>query len=113
MKLPLWRLIAGILVLLAMASVLAALAPVYFEDYQLRQFIRSLASGPNIAAMSDDALRSAVVARARQLDLPVAASDIQITHAGGKVRLQLKYAVQMDFPLYQVDLHFHPGATSP
>jgi hypothetical protein len=41
MKLPLWRLIAAVIVLLAMASVLFALAPVYFEDYQLRQYVRS------------------------------------------------------------------------
>lgn len=112
MKLPLWRLIAGILVLLVMASVLIALAPVYLEDYQLRQYVRSLTRQPDAARMPDDGIRSEVVARAHQLDLPVAASDIQITHTDGKLQVQLKYAVEMNFPLYQVDLHFHPGATS-
>jgi len=112
MKLPLWRLIAGIFVLLAMASVLIALAPVYFEDYELRQYVRSLVREPNAATMPDDTIRSRVLARAHQLNLPVAASDIQITHTDGKLRLQLRYAVEMNFPLYQVDLHFHPGATS-
>jgi hypothetical protein len=105
MKLPLWRLIAAILVLLAMAGTLLALAPVYFENYQLHQYIRSLPPA------TDDALRSAVLARARQLDLPVQPGDIQIEHPDGKLRIQLKYAVQMDFPLYQVDLHFHPSST--
>ncbi len=112
-KLPLWRLIAAILVLAAMAGILLALAPVYFEDYQLRQYIRSLARAPNAAASPDEPLRSTVLARARQLDLPVEPGDVQISHPNGKLQLQLKYAVQMDFPLYQVDLHFHPGATSP
>lgn len=112
MKLPLWRLIAGILVLLTMATVLIALAPVYFEDYQLRQYVRSLARDPIADATSDNALQSAILARARQLDLPVAASDVQISHPDGKLRLQLNYAVQMDFAVYQVDLHFHPGAAS-
>src|ERR1700691_4798163 len=101
MKLPLWRLIAAILVLLGMAGVLLALAPVYFEDYQLRQYIRSLGPGT-----PDEALRANILARARQLDLPVAPADIQIAHPNGKLRIELKYAVQMDFPLYQVDLHF-------
>jgi hypothetical protein len=110
--LPLWRLIGGILVLVAMGAVLSALAPVYFEDYRLRQYIRSQMRSPDIAAATDDALRKGVLARARQLNLPVASSDIQIARAGGKIQLQLKYAVQMDFPLYQVDLHFHPGAAS-
>lgn len=110
--LPVWRLIAGILVLLTMASVLVALAPVYFENYQLGQYVRSAVRGADAIKTSDDALRSVILTRAKQLNLPVAASDIQIARAGGKVQLQLKYAVQMDFPLYQVDLHFHPGATS-
>jgi hypothetical protein len=112
-RLPLWRLIAGILVLTSLAGVLLALAPVYFADYQLRQYVRSLALDPKSAGMPDDGLRTAVIARARQLDLPVQPADIQISHAGGKLHLQLKYAVQMDFPLYQVEVHFHTNADSP
>jgi len=110
MKLPLWRLIAAVLVLAGMAGILLALAPVYFEDYQLRQYIRSLARSPNAP---DETLRSDVLARAKQLDLPVEPGQVQITHPDGKLHLQLNYAVQMDFPLYQVDIHFHPSATSP
>jgi hypothetical protein len=112
MKLPLWRLIAAILVLLGMAGVLLALAPVYLEDYELRQYIRSLALGPDAATTPDEALRSAILARARQLDLPVDPGDVRITHPDGKLHLQLDYKVQMDFPLYQVDIHFHPSTTS-
>jgi len=112
-KLPLWRLIAAILVLAALAGILIALAPVYFEDYQLRQYIQSIVRAPNAATTPDETLRAAVLARARQLDLPVQRGDVQISHPSGKLRLQLKYAVQMDFPLYQVDLHFHPSAASP
>jgi hypothetical protein len=112
-KLPLWRLIAAILVLAAMAGILLALAPVYFENYRLGQYIRSLAHAPNAATTPDETLRSAVRDRARQLDLPVQLGDVQISHPNGKIQIQLKYAVEMDFPLYQVDLHFHPGATGP
>lgn len=112
-KLPLWRLIAAILVLAVMAGVLLTLAPVYFEDYQLRQYIRSLVRAANSSVTPDETLRAEVLARARNLDLPVEPGDVQISHPDGKLQLQLKYAVQMDFPLYQVDLHFHPGATGP
>ncbi len=93
-----------------MAGVLLALAPVYFEDYHLRQYIRAVVRAPNTP---DEALRAEVLERARQLDLPVQPSDVQISHPDGKLELQMKYAVQMDFPLYQVDLHFPPGATHP
>ena len=57
-------------------------------------------------------LRAAVMARARALDLPVQPGDIQITRPEGKLQLETKYAVQMDFPLYQVDLHFHANGAS-
>ena len=111
-RLPLWRLIAAILVLAGMAGVFAALAPVYFEDFELRQYIRSLAQGANAGTTPDETLRAAVLARARRLDLPVQPGDVRISHPDGKLELQTKYVVQMDFPLYQVDLHFHPSATS-
>jgi hypothetical protein len=109
-KLPLWRLILGVLVLALMATILISLAPVYLENYQLAQYVKSLVRGSNA---TDDALRSAVIAHAHQLDLPVQAGDIQITRREGKVELQTKYAVQIDFPLYQVDLHFHANGTRP
>jgi hypothetical protein len=106
-KLPLWRLISAVLVLCGMAAVLISLAPVYFEDYRLRQDLRQLV---RLQSASDDALRSAVVARARTLDLPVRPADIQINHSDGKTQVDLKYAVEMDFRLYQVDVHFHGNA---
>jgi hypothetical protein len=112
-KLPIWRFIAGILVLLGMAGVLLALAPVYYEDYRLREYVRSLVRGANAPTTSDEALRASVMNRAHELDLPVQQSDVVVSHDAGKLHLELKYVVQMDFPLYQVDLHFHPGATSP
>jgi hypothetical protein len=112
-KLPLWRLIAGIAVLGAMVMVLLALAPVYLEDYQLRQYVHSVARSPGAATITDDTLRTNILNRAHQLDLPVRPSDIAISHdQGGKLHLKIKYAVQMDFSLYQVDLH-PPGASIP
>jgi hypothetical protein len=111
-KLPLWRLIAAILVLVAMVAVLLTLAPVYYEDFQLRQYIQTLTRGTSAATTQDEVLRAAVSDRGRQLDLPIRPEDIQISRTDGKLQVQIKYSVQMDFPLYQVDLHFHPSATS-
>lgn len=110
MKLPLWRLILGVLVLVAMATILISLAPVYIENYELGKDVKLLmrASDPG-----DDALRAAVIRRAHQLDLPVEAGDIQITRRDGKVNLEAKYVVQVDYPLYQVDIHLHANGTRP
>lgn len=108
-KLPFWRLVAGLFVFGSLVSVLIALTPIYFDNYQLQRYLRNVTRHP----AADETLRSEILRRARQLDLPVTGGDIQIGHAGGKVQVQMKYAVEMALPLYRVDLHFHPDATSP
>ena len=108
-RLPLWRLIAALLVVVAMGAVLMALTPVYFEDYQLGQYMKSIARG---SAQQDDAMKTEVLTRARQLDLPVRPDDVQISHPAGRTEMQMRYAVQMDFALYQVDVHFHHSASN-
>lgn len=90
-----------------MAVVLLSLLPVYFENYQLGQYVKQLVHG---TSATDDVLTAAVIARAHQLDLPVRAKDVQITHTDGKLKLETKYAVQIDYPLYQVEVHFHANA---
>jgi hypothetical protein len=109
--LPLWRLIAGIAVFVSMFLVLAGLAPVYMDNYRFQQYLRSVAqAAPRQSATPDDRVKAEVLGRARALDLPVLADQIQITHPNGKLRLEISYAVQMRLGLYQVDLHFHPSA---
>ena len=90
----------------ALIVVLASLAPVYVEDLRLRQYLREIVR----TAAPDDTVRGEVLGRARQLDLPVLPGEVDITHPGGKLRIEIKYAVQMHLTLYQVDLHFHPSA---
>jgi hypothetical protein len=111
-KLPLWRLITASLVLGVMIAILATLAPVYLENYRLGRYVRDLVHTSNAAATPDETLRSQVLAQARQLDLPIQSADVKITRAQSRVEVQIKYAVEMDFPLYQVDVHFHPSASS-
>ena len=112
-RLPLWRLIAGLFVLGSLAAVLVALAPVYFDNFRLQRSLRELTRRAGATAAADETLRSQVLLRARQLDLPVTGADIRIEHDGGKVQVEMRYAVEMTLPLYRVDLHFHPSASSP
>jgi hypothetical protein len=111
--LPLWRLIAGIAVLACFLGVLAALAPVYIDNLWLGRYVRSLAAAPNAVTTPDEILRSEVLQRAAQLNLPVQPGDVLIARRGGKLQLQIKYRVRKDMVLYPVDLHFHPEAGSP
>jgi hypothetical protein len=110
--LPLWRLIAGIAVFAALIAVLASLTPVYLENFRLQQYLRDVVRASGALGTSDDAVRGEVLGRAHALNLPVSGDEIEITHLQGKIRLDIKYAVQMHLTLYQVDLHFHPSAQS-
>jgi hypothetical protein len=103
MKLPLWRLIAGLAVLGIFVVVIVLLAPVYIDNYRLRGYVRQLAAQPAASTESDDALRAEVLDRAHRLDLPVLPADIKITRASGKPHVETTYKVKMTF--YPVDLH--------
>jgi Domain of unknown function (DUF4845) len=111
-KLPAWRLFAALFIFGGMVVVLLLLAPVYLENLRLGWYVRDLVHAPGAAVTPDETLRSSVLARARQLDLTVNPGDVQITRAGNTLQVQVKYAVVKDFRLYQVDVHFHPGASA-
>jgi hypothetical protein len=109
-KLPLWRLIAGLAVFGIMAAVLATLAPIYFDDFRLQNWARSWAKSAEAAGQDDARVKSAIVRHARELDLPVSPAAIAVSHSDGHMRLEWKYAVEVHLPLYQVDLHFRSSA---
>ena len=106
-KLPLWRLIAGIAVLGSFVAVLVMLAPVYVDNFLLDRYMRSLPAQASAVAMSDAELVNNIVAKAKDMNLPVRASGVEITRKDGKPHIRIaKYGVQMNLVLYQVDLHF-------
>jgi hypothetical protein len=110
-KLPLWRAIAGFGVLFSLFAVLFALAPVYLDNYQLTSYIKGLATDSRISRVPDEMLRNEVIDRAHRLQLPLEPGQVEITHPGGKLHVEMKYVVQKDLALYRVDLHFHPTIT--
>ena len=110
MTLSLWRLILGIAVLASLGLVLFSLGPIYLDDYRLKGYINSVATSAAAASMPDEAVRTTVTKRANQLDLPVQEGDVLVTHPGGKIAVDVKYVVAVNFPLYNVDLHFHTAA---
>jgi hypothetical protein len=102
-KLPLWRLIAGIAVLSSFVAVIGFLTPVYLDDYRLHRYVQSVAASSGIL---DEMMRAEVIAHAHELDLPVRPNDVHIIHAGGKTKIEMRYTVKMDLVFYPVDLHF-------
>jgi hypothetical protein len=109
-KLPLWRLIAGVSILAALASVLVLLAPVYLANYRFQRLVTGLMASPETSDWDETRFRQRVTAEARELALPVAPGEVVLSQSGGHTRLEIHYPVRRDFGLYQVDLHFHASA---
>jgi len=103
---------AGVAVLVILAFLGARLIPIYLHNRELQQFVEDVTHRPAAAANSDDVLRARVLSKAADLDLPVAADNVRIERSAGAVRMDVRYVVHVDLPLYTVDLHFYPGAGS-
>ena len=105
-----WRIAAGIGVLVLLVLIAGLLAPPYYHDWQLQQYLRALANDPATASRSVDLVRALVVDKAASLGLPVRSPDVHVTRTEGRLKIEVLYIVHIDLPVYTVDLHFRPGA---
>jgi hypothetical protein len=74
--------------------------------FSFHRFVSNLTHNVGIGDRSGDDLLGMVLAKARSLNLPVTASDVQIMRSGGEVRIVFRYVVKVDLPGYTVELHF-------
>lgn len=109
-RIPVWRAGLGVLVLVMLVAVLAALAPIYLDDYRLKGYVKRFTSSPGLHTQPDEQIRAAIVNEGKRLDLPVRDGDVTVSHPGGRVWVDVKYMVGVNFPMYNVDLHFHTSA---
>jgi hypothetical protein len=106
------RLAAGVAVLAVLVFLGIRLIPIYLHNQELQQFVDEVTHRAAAPTSSDDVLRSWVLSKAADLELPVVADDVHIQRAANSVHIEVRYAVRVDLPLYTVDLHFYPGAGS-
>ena len=115
-----WRIVAAAAALATLLFFILAFAPIYIRNFELQSFVATVPrrieeQTKSGAAPSDDLLRSWVLDKARSLDLPVAADNVQIQRSpttGVVERIDVHYSVRVDLPGYTVSLHFYPGAGS-
>jgi len=96
-----------------MAFFLALFTPIYYHNFQLRNYVENLTRSVASRDASDDLLRTQVVEKAHRLDLlSVTADDVHIIRSADDLRIEVRYRVPVDLPGYTVMLHFYPGAGS-
>ncbi len=103
--------ILTVAVLAAIAFAAVQILPVYVHNYELQDQLRQV----SIQVMAGqhttvDAVRNAVLEKARDLDLPVKPDDVKIVLTGGKITIDLNYTVPIDLKVYTLYLHFTPSA---
>ncbi len=111
-RVPLWRVIAGLFILGGMVFFLALFTPYYLRNLKLQTFVSETARGVEVRTQPDDLLKQMVLAKANQLNLPVAEDNVHITRSADAVQIDVRYSVNVSFPGYTVRLHFYPGAGS-
>jgi hypothetical protein len=105
-RIAVWRVAAAIAILAGLVFFTILFAPIYFHNLQLENFVAGAAANARSQSQPDTMLRNLVLARARQLDLPVQADNVQIYRSADGIRIEVRYFVRVSFPGYTVDLHF-------
>jgi hypothetical protein len=104
--------VAAAAVLTALLAFTAMFAPIYYRNLELQNYVSGVAQRVEIQTNSDDVLRTWVLDKAHELDLPVKQDNVQVIRSRDGVRIDVRYFVRVTLPGYTVDLHFYPGAGS-
>jgi hypothetical protein len=104
------RMAFAALILLALVFLGARLLPIYLNNLRLESYVAGVTQDEANRTQSDATLRRAVLKEAASLGLPVSADDVHIKRNEDNLRIEVRYIVRVDFPLYTVDLHFYPGS---
>ena len=107
-----WRMVAAAAVLTALLAFTVMFAPIYYRNLELQNYVSGVAQRVENQTNSDDVLRTWVLDKAHELDLPVKEDNVHVIRSKEGVRIDVRYFVRVDLPGYTVDLHFYPGAGS-
>jgi len=100
------------LILLALAIFVAwKMIPVKVRAAELRQTVVNEAH--SAGTHNDDRIRAAILAKARENDLPVTENDVTIVRTTGEITVTVDYTVPIQFPGYVYNWHLHPEERAP
>jgi hypothetical protein len=97
---PRWRIAAAAVVLVALLAFTAMFAPIYFRNLELQNFVSGVAQRVENRTNSDDVLRTWVLDKAHELDLPVKADNVRVIRSREGVRIDVRYFVRVTLPGY-------------
>ncbi len=100
------------LILLGLAIFVAyKMIPVKVKAAELRQTVVDEAK--SAGTHSDDKIRGAILAKARENKLPVTEDDVKIVRGNGEITVTVAYTIPIVFPGYTYNWHLEHQATNP
>ena len=90
--------IIRLLVLLAVVGIAAKLIPVKIRSAELYDFMEEQAQ--RATRSTPEAVKKNVLARAKDLGLPVEPKDVTVQRRGGRVVITARYTIPIEFPGY-------------
>ena len=106
------RIALAVAILAALGVFGVRLLPLYLDNMRLQSYVDGITQDAEARTRPDEALRVNVLEKAASLGLPIKADNVHIKRSNDNVRIDVRYIVRVDLPLYTVDLHFYPGAGS-
>jgi hypothetical protein len=103
----------ALLILLFLVAVIYGsikIIPVYINSYELDDYIRQQNPFWLTQRTPADAIRNNILAKAKDLDLPVTGDQVKVEAGGGRVTVNLDFTVPVDLKVYTLNLHFTPSA---
>jgi hypothetical protein len=100
----------GILILVAMVVLGAAMLPPYIENFSVQQWLEDYTHNPANAQRPADLIKVDLIEGASRKGIAVQPGEIRIRQSGGQLGIEMRYVVPVDLVVYQVSLHFRPKA---
>ncbi len=84
--------------------------PVYVNSWEIEDYIRQQTPFWLTQRANGDVIRGKVLDKARDLNLPIDADQVQVDASSASVTVTLDYTVPVDLKVYTLNLHFTSAA---
>ena len=103
--------IVGLILLVIGVFVAYKVIPVKVESAEIRQEVVDDAKSAGM--MNDERIRAAILAKAREDNLPITDDSIKISRGANQITVTLYYVVPIEFPGYTYQYHIHHEQSNP
>jgi hypothetical protein len=103
--------LVGLVLLLIAGMIAYKLIPVKVKTADLRETV--VDESKSAGRHNDRAIMGNILAKAKQLDLPVAEQNVRINRANSYIRIEVTYTVPVPFPGYVYNWDFRHYAENP